>query len=79
MSEVLAAAKRGWKLFERAGLFVGNIVSSIFLTVFYFTIFAVFALLYKASLYFKKQKAPAQSAYIQSGKTFLPADFAKEF
>ncbi len=35
--------KAGWRLFQKAGLFIGNIVSGIFLFIFYYTIFALFA------------------------------------
>ena len=36
--------KKLWEGWKRLGLFIGNIVSTIVLTVFYFTVFLVFAI-----------------------------------
>jgi short subunit fatty acids transporter len=36
-----------WSLFKRAGFAIGEVISRIVLTIFYFTIFALFAFLYK--------------------------------
>ena len=39
--------KKLWEGWKRFGLFIGNIVSTIVLTVFYFTVFLIFAVLFK--------------------------------
>lgn len=40
----MASLKKAWKLFERAALFVGDVISGVVLTVFYYTVFALFAI-----------------------------------
>lgn len=66
--------RENWKRF---GFLIGNLISNVFLTIFYFFIFALFAIPYKIIAYYKKS----------SGSNFkLPRkqmraleDFKKEF
>jgi hypothetical protein len=47
-----------WDKFQKFGLFIGNIISTIVLTVFYFTIFALFATPFRlfSNIFAPKQK-----------------------
>jgi len=66
-----------WENWKRFGLFVGNIISNIFLTIFYFTVFALFAIPYKIIGHFKK---PSVSNFEIPGKQINGfEDFQKEF
>lgn len=68
-------------IWKRVGLFIGNIVSTIFLVVFYFTVFALFALPYLIIHFLKKRDGSKRdSAYILSGTHFSArSDFEKAF
>lgn len=68
---------RLWKAWKRFGFFIGNIVSNVFLTIFYFTIFALFAIPYKITVYYKKSSG---SNFKLPGKQMCTLeDFQKEF
>ena len=68
---------RFWENWKKFGFLFGNLISNIFLTVFYFTVFALFALPYKIISRFKKSSG---SNFKLSEKQLLTLeDFQKEF
>lgn len=70
--------KKLWEGWKRFGLFIGNIVSTIVLTVFYFTVFLIFAVLFKI---FSTGSHPHSSASNWTLKTKTPIsvdDFRNE-
>jgi hypothetical protein len=59
-----------WKIWKKFGLVTGNFVSAIFLTVFYFTFFAIIAIPYRILV--RRPKSNASSFVIKkSTPTFL--------
>jgi len=55
-----------WFWWKKIGLIIGNIVSAVFLTVFYFTIFAPFAVIFRI---FNREKKSADSNFIDKKLT----------
>jgi len=71
--------KKLWQGWKRAGIFIGNIISSVFLFIFYYTIFAVFALPFKF-FEWKKNRASNHSYFSPPAKQFSNLeDFKNEF
>lgn len=66
-----------WKNWKRFGFFIGNIISNVFLTIFYFTIFALFAIPYKIITYYKKSSGSNFKLPRKQMRTL--EDFQKEF
>ena len=65
-----------WRNWKRFGFWAGNFISNIFLTVFYFTIFALFAIPYKM-INRRKSSGPNFKKPRNQMQTF--DDFQKEF
>ncbi|TSC89024.1 MAG: hypothetical protein G01um10142_551 [Parcubacteria group bacterium Gr01-1014_2] len=68
---------RLWENWKRFGFFIGNLTSNVFLTIFYFTIFALFAIPYKLITYYKKSSGSNFKLPRKQMRTF--EDFQKEF
>ena len=66
-----------WVIWKRFGFLLGNLVSTVFLTVFYFTIFALFAIPYKTVLHFRKSSG--SNFKIPRKQISAFDDFQKEF
>jgi len=67
---------RLWKNWKRFGFFIGNLISNVFLTVFYFTIFALFAVPYKILNY---KKSSGSNFKLPRKQMRALEDFQKEF
>lgn len=68
--------KRFWENWKKFGIFIGNIISNIFLTVFYFTFFALFAIPYKL---LRRSKLSGSNFMIPKKQITSFEDFKKEF
>ena len=68
---------RLWENWKKFGFWFGNLISNIFLTIFYFTIFAVFAIPYKIISRFKKTSDSNFKLPRKQIRRF--EDFQKEF
>jgi len=66
-----------YRAFERFGKAMGNVISTIFLTVFYFTVFALFALPYRLKQIFSNKVK--MSAYRTVNLQPTLEDFKHEF
>jgi hypothetical protein len=54
-----SAIKFVWNFITRILFFFGNIITNIFLTLFYFTIFALFAIPVRIAMYVRGKKTPS--------------------
>lgn len=70
---------RLWKNWKRFGFFIGNIISNIFLTIFYFTFFALFAIPYKIIAHYKNKKSLGSNFKLPQKQMRTFEDFQKEF
>lgn len=70
--------KKIWNLWLTLGVFVGNIISTVILTIFYFTAFALFALPFR--LFADALRInPGKSTWVPKEKEFKGlADFKRE-
>lgn len=68
---------RLWENWKKFGFLIGNIISNIFLTIFYFTVFALFAVPYKMVGRFKKR--PVSNFRLPGKQMRTLEDFQKEF
>ncbi len=68
---------RFWENWKRFGFLAGNFISNVFLTLFYFTVFAVFAIPYKIINRFKKTSDSNFKLPRKQMRSF--EDFQKEF
>jgi hypothetical protein len=50
-----------WGLWKKIGLILGNFVSAVFLTIFYFTVFAILAIPYRV---FARRSRSGKSSFI---------------
>jgi len=70
--------KKIWQGWKRVGFFIGNIISSVFLFVFYFTVFALFAIPYR--IFSSSGRAKRASYFIKPPKQLRELeDFKNEY
>jgi len=73
-----ALLKKIWEGWKRVGLFIGNIISSVFLFVFYFTVFALFAIPYR--IFSRLGRAKQNSYFSKPPKQLVNLeDFKNEY